>query len=157
MGQATFLDLIKAIRRLSPKEIIRNLEIYYWEIAGYIILSFISSLFVDLISVTFIYLTCSYFWSWALASPKLIWKTEHKKYRFSLLRGIVSVERKMREGFLFNAFRTSPLYRPLGRILSALFLSLLVSLALKQFVMHIFFLGSVLFELIRSLKYYEKS
>lgn len=156
MGQATFLDMIKAIRRLSPKGIIRSLEVYYWEIAGFIILTFMSTLFIDVISVEFLFLMCSYFWSWTLASPKLIWKTEHRKYKFSLLRGIVNLERKLREGFLFNSLRTSSLYRPLGRTLSIIFLSLIVSLALKTFVIHIFVLGSLLFEIFRTLKYFEK-
>ena len=156
MRQAAFLDLIKGIRSIKPKEVLKSLEVYYWEIAGFLILTFMATLFIDIFSVNFLYLLCSYFWSWTLASPKLVRKTEYKKYKFSFLRVIVSLERKIREGLLFDSLRTSPFYRPTGRLLSIIFLAILVSLILKTFVVHIFTLGSLLFEAIRALKSFEK-
>lgn len=156
MGQATFLDIIKAIRRLSFKQILSSCEYYQWEIAGFIIMSFMTGLFVSLFSTVYLYLLCSYFWCWTLASPKLIWKTEGKRYRFSLLRAIVNFERKMRQAFLFKGLRTNRFYRPTGRVISIFILGLFISLILKGFVLPYFILGALWFEIFRAIKFFQQ-
>lgn len=152
MGQATFLDLIKAIRRLSLKQIFESCDYYKWEIGGFLILTFVTAMFSNLLSEKYLYLLCSYFWGWTLASPKLIWKTESKRYRLTLLRIIVNSERKLRQALLFDRMRTSKLYRPIGRVLSVLVLGLFVTLILKSFLLQYFLIGALCFEFFRLLK-----
>lgn len=159
MGHATFLDLIRSIKKIRYKDIVETVSLYQWEIAGATILIFCTMTFGDLLSFTFLNLLLAYFWSWTIASPQLVKKCESKSYRFSILKGVIRLERKLRTSLLLPFWPSQldrTFYRPLGRILSVLLIASLSSLALNQFLIHWFLLGSLLFEFFNTLKYFSR-